>query len=367
MKNDTTDQLPKTQRALVAGGVGKLILRNDAPLPSLQPDQVLVKVQAVAINPSDHKFLDLSTVEGAVSGADFAGTVVAIGSDCLKPLAIGTRVCSCVFGSNPLRSDNGAFAEYVAIRSELCILVPPRLSLEVAASMPVALITAAYVLRSLRLPSLVPLDGKQPPKISSARPRWVLVNGGATATGTILIQVLKNVGYQPIATCSPKNAALVLKSGAQKVFDYKSSTCANEIKAYTKDSLSYVLDCIGSPSTMAMCYQTMGSAGGRYTALEPYSERIKSTRSDIMADWILAWTVYGEPVALDGIYKREPILEDFMMCSSWISMIEPYLANAKIKPHPVDINRKGGLNAIPDGLDLMRKGKISGKKLVFAI
>jgi aspyridone synthetase trans-acting enoyl reductase len=302
----TMQTLPRVHRALIASGPGKFKLNTTQPLPPFAPNQVLVKVHAVALNPSDHKFVELSTVVGAVSGADFSGTVVAVGLDCIKPLALGTRVCSCVFGSNSLKPGNGAFAEYVAIRSELCILVPARISLEAAASMPVALITAAYVVRSLRLPSLPEL-GKRI-VADSARGRFVLVNGGATATGTILMQVLSQIGCLPIATCSPRNAALVMKYGARKVFDYASPTCAKDIRVYTKDRLDCVLDCIGSAITMGMCYQAMGSKGGRYTALEPYNDRIKATRPDIKADWILAWTVYGERVALDGVYERPPIL-----------------------------------------------------------
>lgn len=212
-----------------------------------------------------------------------------------------------MFGSNPLQPGNGAFAQYVAIKSELAIVVPARISLEAAASMPVALVTAAYVVRSLRLPPLPEL-GKRTSIAESARGRVVLVNGGATATGTIVMQVLAQIGCVPIATCSPRNAALVMKYGARKVFDYASATCAKDIRAYTKDRLDCVLDCIGSAVTMAMCYQAIGSGGGRYTALEPYSERIKATRSEVKADWILAWTVNGERVALDGLYERPPIL-----------------------------------------------------------
>jgi aspyridone synthetase trans-acting enoyl reductase len=55
------------------------------------------------------------------------------------------------------------------------------------------------------------------------------------------------------------------------------------------------------------------------------------------------------------------------MCSAWITVIERYLATGKVKPHPVDINKKGGLEAIEQGLDLMRKGKVRGKKLVYCV
>jgi NADPH:quinone reductase-like Zn-dependent oxidoreductase len=42
-------------------GVGKIV--TDHPVPSLRPDHMLVKVRAVALNPTDWKHLDLNRVQ----------------------------------------------------------------------------------------------------------------------------------------------------------------------------------------------------------------------------------------------------------------------------------------------------------------
>jgi len=47
-------------------------------------------------------------------------------------------------------------------------------------------------------------------------------------------------------------------------------------------------------------------------------------------------------------------------------LAEKLLKEGKIKAHPVDV-RPGGLKGVLEGLDEMRKGKVSGKKLVYRV
>ena len=72
---DPTSSLPHQRLAIVAESAGKLQIKRDMAMPTLAPDTVLVKTAAVAINPSDAKFLDYSPAPGAVHGTDFSGTV----------------------------------------------------------------------------------------------------------------------------------------------------------------------------------------------------------------------------------------------------------------------------------------------------
>lgn len=84
--------------AIVGDSNGGLKLVEDAPFPELEPDMVMVKNAAVALNPVDIKMLGKLAVAGAVAGHDFAGTVTQIGSNVwtAKPIKIGDRVCGAV-------------------------------------------------------------------------------------------------------------------------------------------------------------------------------------------------------------------------------------------------------------------------------
>lgn len=167
-----------------------MTIQKDAPVPALAHDMVLVKTATVAINPVDVKSLDYSPAPGAIIGFDFAGTIVALGSDAVKEgrLAVGDRVAGVVYGMDRLQPDVGAFAQYVGALADLVLKLPDHISLEDAAALGLATATAAYGLfKEMELPgALDRLSGNV-----SDRGDFVLVAGGSTATGTRAIELLK--------------------------------------------------------------------------------------------------------------------------------------------------------------------------------
>ena len=318
----TLPSIPITQQGLVASGPGTLRLATDLVIPTLDPEQVLVKAVAVALNPADFKLLDQSTTVGAISGSDVAGVIVKVGRNVRKPLKVGDRVCGVIFGSNPACPSNGAHAEYVALLSDQCLRIPSTMSFEAASSMGMGVTTVGLAFRSLGLS--FPVAKEIQPTSGPTRP-YVLVYGGATATGTIAIQSLRLAGYLPVTTCSPSSFDRVKELGAVAAFDYHLTNCKGEIRAYTGGRLAYALDCIGNSSTMLICYGAIGDAGGRYVALEAYPERLKLRRRDVKPDWVLGWTVFGKVVELAGKYRREPSEVDRRYAAEWIERLEPLL------------------------------------------
>lgn len=173
---------PKQQTALKITPEGR-IAAVPSPLPSLQDDELLVCVKSIALNPFDAKSAEMSPTVGATLGCDFAGEIVATGSNANDSnFSIGDRVCGCVFGNNPNRLDNGAFAEYVAVPADLLFRIPEHMDYNEAATLGVGLATVGMSLyHCLKLPMKPEQAGKSP---------YVLVYGGSTATGTLAIQIL---------------------------------------------------------------------------------------------------------------------------------------------------------------------------------
>ena len=94
-----TNSIPPRQKAIVGREEGGLKLVDDAEVPQVEEDMVLVKNAAVAVNPVDNKMAAPHLVTaGAIAGHDFAGTVVAFGSRIwtAAPIKIGDRVCGAV-------------------------------------------------------------------------------------------------------------------------------------------------------------------------------------------------------------------------------------------------------------------------------
>ncbi|PWY83905.1 GroES-like protein [Aspergillus sclerotioniger CBS 115572] len=347
----------KKQEALVASGMGRYLLSQDVPVPTVKPDTILCRVVAVALNPADWKMVDFSATPGAVGGNDFAGEVIEVGEEVTR-FHKGDRVFAMTFGLNPNGKHTGAFGRYALATADLACKVPMGISWEEAASLGLAIGTAGTALyHALRLPM---------PDSPAKQPHYVLISGGATATGTVAIQLLKASGLTPIVTCSPNHRELVLSLGAEEAFDYQSATCATEIRNYTNNTLEHVLDCVTEAASMTLCYEAIGSAGGHYIALDPFPTHIQYTRRDIKAEWLMIYSLFGEPVKLDGVYGRPARPQDRDFAAKLFPLVEGLLHEGRLQPHPIEI-RHGGLGAIERGIEELRKGQVRGKKLAYPL
>ena len=202
--------------------------------PTPEPDQLLVKVHAAAVNPLDwHSvrgepyIMRLSSGLGAPSdvsaGVDFAGTVEAVGKDVRR-----FKVGDAVFGAR-----GGALAEYVVVRESRSVAhKPENLSFEQAAAIPVAAVTALQALRD---------KGKLKPG------QKVLINGASGGVGTFAVQIAKALGAEVTGVCSTRNVELVRSLGADHVIDYTKQN-------FTQGDARYdlILDNVGNHSFLAV-------------------------------------------------------------------------------------------------------------------
>lgn len=172
-------------------------------------------------------------------------------------------------------------------------------------------------------------------------------------------------GFPTIATCSPHNFELVKSYGADKVYDYKSPDCAQKIRSDTGNLLEYTIDCFAEDSSMRFCYAAIGRAGGHYTALNPYNDRL-ATRKVITPDWILATYITGEGSKWPAPYASEPEPRLREMADLLFPRIQRLMDGGKIQPHPVKLE-DGGLPGLLDGVQKIRNGGVSGQKLVYAL
>jgi NADPH:quinone reductase-like Zn-dependent oxidoreductase len=178
-------------------------------------------------------------------------------------------------------------------------------------------------------------------------------------------KVVHRSGYRPITTCSPHNNALVQSFGAEKVFDYHSPTCAQEIKTYTGNKLRHVLDIITDSTSQEICYASFGRLGGKYTCLELPSESLH-TRKTVKKEMIVGLAASGKEIALAEGYEREANPENRRFAAEWFQMVQRLLDEGKFKSHPPKV-LAGGFEAILDGLVILKRKGTSGEKLVVFI
>ncbi|KAH9815753.1 alcohol dehydrogenase [Teratosphaeria destructans] len=346
-------------KALVGAESGGYQLAEHVEVPSPKPGTILCRVYAVGLNPYDAKRVDYSNAPGTVGGCDFAGVVVEAGPG-IERFKVGDRVLAVTFGLNATDKTAGAFAEYALANEWLSCHLPDGLSFEQAASMGLAIATAG--LATFAAPGLA-LDMSRINMAGQEAKIFVLVSGGATGTGTMATQLLKLAGYDPIVTCSPENNALCQSYGAEACFDYTLSTCGADIRVYTADSLTYVLDCVTDASTMNMCYQALGSSGGHYVATEDVDTVVKYTRRDVRADWLMAPTMVGSSLEMDGAYGRPSTPEHKWFASRLFSVVGRLLQEGSLMHHPIHCC-EGGLASIPTWLDHLRMGNVRAKRLI---
>jgi NADPH:quinone reductase len=153
---------------------------TDVPAPSIKSGEVLVKVEASGINPSD-----VASVLGRfpvavlprIVGRDFAGRVVEGPAD-----LIGTEVWGS--GGDLGISRDGTHAEFVALPRQAVARRPKNLSAEVAATVGVPFVAAFSAL--MRLGRL-------------KEDEWVIVSGAAGAVGQAAIQLAHAKGAHIVA------------------------------------------------------------------------------------------------------------------------------------------------------------------------
>ncbi|KAF1922661.1 GroES-like protein [Didymella exigua CBS 183.55] len=343
---------PTTQKAVVVNDKDEVVIWDVAPCPKIPADQVMVRVEAVGLNPSDTKMRGPFATKFGILGADFAGTVVATGQD-VDHIAVGDRVFGAqneMFRTTPER---GAFCEYAVTRGKMWAKIPDSWSTEAAASLPVGVSTAGIAMKLLGLP----LPGQK-----LAKPSHVLVYGASTATATIAMQMLNLSGLIPIAVCSLRNFDLARKNFAKEVFDRHDKDLAQKIKTCTKGNLKYALDCITTVESTALCYAAIGRGGGKYVSLDPWQEHVASRRV-VTADFTVGPRIFGEGCTWPAPYKSDPSEEMRTFGISVWESVEKLVQEDKLQHHPLRV-LDGGFEAILAGMDMVRNKVLSGEKVV---
>ncbi|MCJ2012890.1 zinc-binding alcohol dehydrogenase family protein [Methylobacterium sp. J-076] len=191
----------------------------DLPQPEPGPHDLLVKVEAVSVNPVDTKVRRRAEPEAGaakVLGWDAAGTVVAAGAE-----VSGFAAGDAVFYAGDL-GRQGTNAEFHCVDARIVGRKPRSLDWAQAAALPLTAITAWETLFD-RLDTGKPVPG--------AAPALVIV-GGAGGVGSIAIQLARQLtDLTVIATASrPETAQWCRDLGAHHVVDH-SRPLAAEVAA----------------------------------------------------------------------------------------------------------------------------------------
>ncbi|WP_178133513.1 type I polyketide synthase [Vineibacter terrae] len=180
--------------------------------------EVEVKVSATGLNFRDVMWsLGLLPDEalengftGPTIGMECAGVVTAVGAE-VKNLRVGERVVA--FAAD-------AFSTHVSVGAHTVASIPEGISMEAAATLPVAFLTAYYA-----LVHLARLEVGE----------TVLIHGGAGGVGLAALQIAKLRGAKVIATAGSSDRRTLLRElGADHVLDSRSLAFVDDVRRLTQ-------------------------------------------------------------------------------------------------------------------------------------
>ncbi len=234
-----------------AYGGPEVLTYEDAPLPAIANDDVLIRVHAAAVNPVDWKIREGYLQEflpyklPLILGWDVSGVVEAVGADVtnFKP---GDEVYS-----RPNIERDGAYAEYIAVKASEVAVKPKTVDHVHAAAVPLAGITAWHCLfESARL----------------AAGQRVLIHAAAGGVGSYAVQFARWKGAYVIGTASARNQNFLIELEANQVIDYQSTQFEDVV-----EPVDVVFDTIGG-EVQERSWQVIKPGGILVSVVSPPSE-----------------------------------------------------------------------------------------------
>lgn len=223
-----------------AYGDASVLRYEDAPMPAVGDDDVLIRVIGTSVNPVDWKIREghLKTMVPYampfIAGWDVSGVVEAVGSRVAR-FKIGQSVFS-----RPDIARDGTYAEFVAVRESEIARKPATVSHIEAGVLPLAGLAAWE--------SLV--------NVAKVGPgQRVLVHAAAGGVGSIAVQLAKARGAFVVGTASASNRPLVESLGVDEFIDYKTQRLVDATRG-----IDVVFDTVGG-KTQEESWAVMATGG----------------------------------------------------------------------------------------------------------
>lgn len=301
-------------KAICINGFKERPVVLEIPVPEIAPHQVLVKVQAAALNP-----LDVHLISGWAAqffppirfpygvGTDCAGVVERVGED-VTNVQLGDAV---IVWAHPVAG--GGLSEFVAVPGHACIPLPKSLSAFEGSAIPTAASTAWHALFAVG---------------QLKKDETVLIHAAAGGVGNFAVQFARKAGARVVTTASGEGVNLARSLGAHEVVDYRKQDFTEVFK-----NVDLVIDLVGG-ETQARSYLVLKRGGRLVSPTTPPDEELAKHYG------VLASMFYVAPYA------------------SHLSDVVQAIDRDQIR---VVIDRTLPLSAFSDALDYQKSGRARGK------
>lgn len=237
------------------GGSDVVKITDEAQMPTLTEDSLLVEVHAAGVNPVDWKIREgymrkMAPLQFPTTlGGDFSGVVTEVSAG-VSALRKGDEVYGQAVS---VGSGSGSFAEVLSAKAETAAHKPTSISHTEAAALPLTGVSALQALTE---------------HIKLSKREKILIHGGAGGIGTVAIQLAKHLGAYVATTVSSDEQKYVKEIGADEIIDYKTQRFEEIVHDYDA-----VFDTVGG-ETYNRSFQVLKKGGVIVSMLEQPNESL---------------------------------------------------------------------------------------------
>lgn len=312
----------------------------DVAVPELQPDEMLVEVHAVGLNPIDNMIptgmfkavlkFDLP----ATMGSDLAGVVKQVGSRVtrFKP---GDAVFASLFDLG-----KGSLAEFAVVPEHAAAPKPDNLDYVQASSIPMVGLTSWQAM-------------KERAKVQAGQK--VFIPAGSGGIGTFAIQLAKYLGAKVGTSTSTSNVELVSALGAEEVVDYKKQQFEQVLRGY-----DMVLGTLRG-DTIEKSVEILKSGGKIVSLIGPLDTEFARVRG---LNFLLKFVFSLMSRKIRRLAAKRGVNYSFLFVrpdGKQLGEISNLLESGQIRPV---IDRVFPFNQAKEGLEYLAQGRAKGKVVV---
>lgn len=402
-------------KALTLDAENKTATVQDVAIPSPGPNELLIAVKAIALNPVDALYTSQPLGStGRVVGSDFAGLVVArgpspprspsdsqdnsppkFGSSRLRRSSTtlsrvinrGDRVAGFLQGACSANERPGAFAEYVVCPADLVWRVPGRVPYEEAAAVSLCGLTAAQGL-FFRLGLEAPFrwedesdegvlkrvrsegsDGSGGGGMSglqqqqSRKPLSFFVSGASTSVGMYVAQLVRRSSEHTgrrirlIGAANPRNWDILKEEpyAYDHLVDYRDRNWPEQVRRASSGGVHYAYDAISEGSTVREVSSTLRDGGKLAVVRSKEAGAWEAEGVTTEPIYGAVWEGLGEDVEYQKfVVHTSPAKRAFATAFyKWLS------DGGLLQPNPVRIMPGGLEKVVPDGFTVLGTGVTS--------
>lgn len=193
---------------------------TEIPIPKINDDEVLVKVQAFGVGIHDRYFIPNNAIFPYPIGTEAAGIITKTGGNVTRYQAQDRVILT-----SSMQAKGGCWAEYVAVSQNNLIPMPTEMDFTEGAAIPIAGDAALESMRSLNLQAGDTL----------------FVAGASGAIGTLVIQLATAQGIRVMGSASRKNHDYLLSLGAETAVDYSDPNWKQQVTQWQPEGVSAAL------------------------------------------------------------------------------------------------------------------------------